>query len=162
MGLDHPYYLQTCYMRTRIEAALRDKNHYHDAKQRRSLNDLHELQSQWSGRIEPQTLPRRKDGSQSLSKDWRLDNVNKARWWASVELEQEARENIDSQSETVEHLVEHVWFLQDVQDGPDRDYFIWSPYGDIMAWFHAEETQCKLGRRRNYPARFTEAKYDTW
>jgi hypothetical protein len=142
MGADHPVSLQTRYMRTRIEAASRDKNKYRHAKQQRSLSDLHKLVKTSSRHVD------------SRSRDWRLNNLNRARWWAGIELEQEARQHIDWDYRSIQHLAEHVQFLQDVPDTSDRDFFVWSPYVDILMWFNAEETMCKFGERGWYPSRF--------
>jgi hypothetical protein len=120
-GADHSRYHYSAHMGARIEAAIRDRKRYNDAKGRRTLDSLRKL---WHR-------------SRSSPKDWRLRNINKARWWAAVDLEQGARDH--DKYEAIEYLAEHVRFLDDIQDTSDLDFFLCGPYADIVNWFWMEE-----------------------
>jgi hypothetical protein len=135
-GYDNPVTRRTDHMITRIEAALRDQNKYHDAKESRSLDDLRKM---WHD-------------SRSSPKDWRLDNINKARWWAGIDLDQGAREH-DWHYDAVENLAEHVRFLDDIQDSFDLDFFLCGPYADILSWLEIEEYTSIWGSPGEYKLR---------
>lgn len=80
--------------------------------------------------------PRLKAGSVIPARDWRLDNLTKARWWAKMDMEEEAREHPDWNHVAVERLAEDVCYLQDVHDTADIEYVEQSPYWDILAWMN--------------------------
>jgi hypothetical protein len=134
-GYDHPETLQNHHVLTRVKAALHDQGNYHKAKQQRSLDDLREIAKPWLHPTEWYAKLRSRGSPNLPARDWRLDNINKARWWAKIDMESAARKHKDWNHPAVERLAEDVRYFHDVYDTSDRDLFVWSPYVDLLIWF---------------------------
>jgi hypothetical protein len=134
-GCDDPHTLHTYHILTRVEATFRDQEKYHEAKQERSLDDLRELAKPWLHPMDWVAQPGLTENQDLPSRDWRLDNINKARWWSKIDMETAARKHKDWNHPAVERLAEDVRYFHDVHDTSDRDCFVWSPYADFLLWF---------------------------
>lgn len=120
IGTDHPEVLQARQMLSRIAEASHDWEEYHKAMQQRPLDKLRQL---------AQRIDTRKN-TNSTSRDWRLDNLLKARWWAEMDMNQEAREHPDPHHVAVERLEEHARVLAEFsnpaeEEEPDVELVIW-------------------------------------
>jgi hypothetical protein len=129
MGRDHSDTIRNQHVLERVIVSRRDRGAYNKARREHSLETLAGIltrTSQMQG-----TKLQQKKNSRPSSVDWRLENVEKARWLAKIYMEREARNHVDWNYISVQYLAEDVRLLEGI---PPMEFSCWGPYADIVVW----------------------------
>lgn len=134
IGIDHPDYALGHHILARVNTAIEDQQAYESAKQVYHLEEDHGLTRRWAEYESLQAQRQKEQLTLVPAQQWRLLNLEKALFWAQVELDRDLRISSMVPHVIVQWKIDNVVYLKNVvrsMHGHDNRE---PPYADIYNW----------------------------
>jgi hypothetical protein len=134
VGTDHPSYTRAQEMLAQIKTAAKDQDAFDSAKRAHPSEDADDFQNLAEATDKyDNAAPVRQKNMKQPEKDWRLQNLAKALWWAEVDRAWEIHDHPDKEHVAVVRKGRDVYFLRERIEDSGGDASV-NPYQEIALW----------------------------
>jgi hypothetical protein len=134
VGTDHPSYIRAQEMLAQIKTAAKDQDAFDSATRTHPSEDADDFQNLAEATDKyHNAAPARQKSMKMPEKDWRLQNLAKALWWAEVDRAREMHDHPDKEHVAVVRKGRDVHFLRERIEESGGDARV-NPYQEIALW----------------------------